>query len=76
MPEYFSEDFLCDIELLSVYNFMAKGFLKELVLPFLQDDKRNWKKKKKKKTGVIEKKKKKKKRARLHPNHPPPLLPL
>ena len=34
MPEYFSEDFLVDIELLPVYNFMAKWFLKELVLPF------------------------------------------
>ena len=39
MPEYFSEDFLADIELLSVYNFLTKWFLKELVLPFLQD---NW----------------------------------
>ena len=38
MPEYFSEDFLGDIELLPVYNFMSKGFLKELVLPILQDD--------------------------------------
>ena len=37
MPEYFSEDFLADIELLPVYNFMAKWFLKNLVLPFLQD---------------------------------------
>ena len=34
MPEYFSEDFLADIELLPVYNLRSKWFLKELVLPF------------------------------------------
>ena len=34
MPKYFSEDFLADTELLPIYNFMAKWFLKELVLPY------------------------------------------
>ena len=43
MPEYFSEDFLGDIELLPVYNVMTKGFLKELDLPFYRA------------TGIIEK---------------------
>ena len=32
MPEYFSLYFLGDIESLTVYKFMAKWFLKELVL--------------------------------------------